>query len=151
MGILRDYYFARSNFVPDAPLFLSLTDSSSGEVFTRSGPVPQYTRDYGLFARLTGPAGNRIVVMAGIGDVGVSAVVRAMHSEGSDEQSATLRAAAGIEAGDDFELLIEADGHSRTDLDSMVLRALPLRTEGVSPTTGLMSVPATPAAPQPGC
>jgi hypothetical protein len=136
MGILRDYYFTRSNFEPDEPLFLSLTESSSGEVFTRSGPVPQYNRDYGLFARLTGPAGNRIVVMAGIGDVGVSAVVRAMHSDGSDEQGAAVRAAAGIDAGDDFELLIEADGHSRTDLDSMVLRALPLRTPDASPVTG---------------
>ena len=151
MGILRDYYFTRSNFAPDAPLFLSLTESSSGEVFTRSGPVPQYNRDYGLFARLTGPAGNRIVVMAGIGDVGVSAVVRAMHSDGRDEQGAAVRAVADFEVGDDFELLIEADGHSRTDLDSMVLRALPLRTHGASPTTGLTSATPPSAEPQAGC
>jgi hypothetical protein len=139
MGILRDYYFTRSNFAPDAPLFMSLTDSISGEVFTRSGPGPQHNRDYGLFARLHGPAGNRIVVMAGIGDVGVSAVVRAMHSGGGDEQSATLRDAAGIDAAHDFELLIEAKGHSRTDLDFTVLRAIALRTSGASPATGTTS------------
>ena len=141
MAILRDYYFARSNFAPDAPLFMSLTDSSSGEVFTRSGPGPQHNRDYGLFARLTGPAGNRIVVMAGIGDVGVSAVVRAMHSDGGDEQSAASRDAAGIDAGHDFELLIEAKGHSRTDLDFTVLRAMRLRGSGASPATGPASTP----------
>ena len=142
MGILRDYYFTRSNFAPDAPLFMSLTDSISGEVFTRSGPVPQYNRDYGLFARVTGPDGNRIVVLAGIGDVGVSAVVRAMSSDRGDEQSAALRGAAGIEAGHDFELLIEAKGHSRTDLDFTVTRAMPLHAPGEPPANKPASAPA---------
>ena len=145
MGILRDYYFTRSNFAPDAPLFMSLTDSSGGEVFTRSGPGPQHNRDYGLFARLTGPAGNRIVVMAGIGDVGVSAVVRALHTDAGDEQIAGFRDAAGIDAGNDFELLIEAKGHSRTDLDFTVLRAMPLGTSGPSPGAGPISTPASAA------
>ena len=78
MAILKDYYFSRSNFSSDAPLYMSLARPASGEVFTRSGPVPQHNRDYGVFARFTGPAGNQIVVFAGIGDVGVSAVVRSL-------------------------------------------------------------------------
>ena len=144
MAILRDYYFTRSNFAADAPLFMSLTNSHSGEVFTRSGPGPQHNRDYGLFARFTGPAGNRIVVLAGIGDVGVSAVVRAMHSDSGREVSEALLDTAEIGGAQDFELLIEAEGHSRTDLDFAIVGAYPLRASGVS-----ASPPALPPATEP--
>lgn len=146
MGILRDYYFTRSNFSPDSPLFMSLTSSQNGEVFTRSGPGPQYIRDYGLFARLTGPTGNRIVVLAGIGDVGVSAVVRAMHSDSGREGSKALLDSAGIDGARDFELLIEAEGHSRTDLDFAIVGAYPLRASGVSASPPALEPPSAAAA-----
>jgi hypothetical protein len=126
-GILRDYYFTRSNFIAEPPLLVTLTNVGNGERFTRSGPGPQHNRDYGLFARVTGPAGNRIVMMMGIGDVGVSAVVRAMHAGAGRERTDELLGAAGIGATQDFELLVEAEGHSRTDLDFEILGAYALR------------------------
>ena len=146
MGILRDYYLTRSTFAAEAPLFMSLTNSHTGEVFTRSGPGPQHNMDYGLFARLKGPAGNQIVVLAGIGDVGVSAVVRAMHSNSGREASETLLDTAGIGGAQDFELLIEAEGHSRTDLDFAILGAYPLRASGVSAAPPVAEPPAATAA-----
>ena len=130
MALLRDYYFTRSNFSVDSPLFMSLTHFDSGEVFTRSGPGPQHNRDYGLFARFAGPSGNQILVFAGIGDVGVSAIVRALHTADGHQKIDTLLRSAQVHAAQGFEVLIEAEGHSRTDLDFRVVGVYPLRAPG---------------------
>jgi len=130
MALLRDYYFTRSNFSIDSPLFMSLTHRDSGEVFTRSGPGPQQNRDYGLFARFSGPTGNQILVFAGIGDVGVSAIVRSLHTDDGRQHIDALLRSAQIDAAQDFEVLIEVEGHSRTDLGFRVVGVYPLRAAG---------------------
>ena len=135
MAILQDYYFSRSNFTTDAPLFMSLAHTASGEVFTRSGPVPQHNRDYGVFARFAGPAGNQIVVFAGIGDVGVSAVVRSVTSVAGTERIESLLRERDLDVARGVEVLVEADGHSRTDLDFRVVGAYALRTHETPLTT----------------
>ncbi len=143
MAILKDYYFSRSNFTSDAPLFMSLAHTASGEVFTRSGPVPQYNRDYGVFARFAGPAGNQIVVFAGIGDVGVSAVVRSLTSHAGLERVEALLRDRELDVAHGVEVLVEADGHSRMDLDVRVVGAYALRAHETPQTTD--TLPATPS------
>jgi hypothetical protein len=88
--------------------------------------VPQHNRDYGLVARFAGPAGNAIVVLAGIGDVGVLAAVRALSTSAGIERVQALLDATNVDASGGFEVLVEADGHSRTDLDFRVIGAYAL-------------------------
>jgi len=133
MAILRDYYFSRSNFSSDPPLYMNLAHAESGEVFVRSGPVPQHNRDYGVFARFHGPVGNEILVFAGIGDVGVSAIVRSLAGGAGLEQIEPMLGAERLHAEQGFEVLVEADGHSRTDLDLRVIGAYALRTAAPTP------------------
>jgi hypothetical protein len=90
--------------------------------------VPQHNRDYGVFARFAGPAGNQIVVFAGIGDVGVSAVVRSVTSVAGIERIESLLREHDLDVARGVEVLVEADGHSRTDLDFRVVEAYALRT-----------------------
>ena len=96
----------------------------------RSGPVPQLNRDYGIVARFTGPAGNQILVLTGIGDVGVLAAVRSAGTDAGIGQVEALMRAAEIEPAAGFEVLVEADGHSRTDLGLRVLGAYALGAGG---------------------
>jgi hypothetical protein len=136
MALLRDFYFTRSNFNAEPPLFMGLADLATGEVFTRSGPGPQHNRDYGALARFVGPAGNQILIFAGIGDVGVSAVVRSSSSRESLEHIEALLREQRLDASKGFEILIEADGHSRTDLGFRVLGAYALKNATApAPTT----------------
>jgi hypothetical protein len=132
MATWRDYFLGKSNFTAEPPLFMSFA-RKDGEVYMRSGPVPQHNRDYGIVARFTGPTGNEIVVLTGIGDVGVLAAVRVAGTRlGIDQIEAQLRASeVDVDAG--FEVLIEADGHSRMDLGARVVGAYPLGVSTASP------------------
>jgi hypothetical protein len=126
MGILKDYYFARSNFAPESPMFLTLTRMASGEVFARSGPVPHHNTDYGLFARFVGPAGNELIVFSGIGDVGVLAAVRSLSSDTGLVHIEALLQSQSLDVSRGFEVLVEAAGHSRTNLDFRIVGAYAL-------------------------
>ena len=128
-SILRDYYFARSNFESNPPLFMSLVDTSTGTTYLRSGPVPQHNKDYGLVARFTGPAGNEILVFAGIGDVGVLAAVHSFSTQRGAARIEEMLRSTEVEISNGFEVLLEADGHSRTDLDLRVVGVYPFGAE----------------------
>lgn len=125
MGILRDYYLTRSNFRMKQP-YLDVLRAATGRVFARSGPLPSRNTDYGLFARFPGPSGNQIVIFSGIGDVGVLATTRALNSEAGMKQIKDSIESSGLEVSNGWEVLLEADGHSRTDLDFRVLDVLPI-------------------------
>ena len=125
MATWREYFLARSNFTVEPPLFMSFA-RKDGEVFMRSGPVPQLNRDYGIVARFAGPTGNQILVLTGIGDVGVLAAVRSAGTAAGIDEVETLMRSAEIDAADGFEVLVEADGHSRTDLGVRVVGAYAL-------------------------
>ena len=125
MAKWREYFLARSNFTAEPPLFMSF-ERKDGEVFMRSGPVPQLNRDYGIVARFAGPTGNQILVLTGIGDVGVLAAVRSAGTAAGIDQVETLMRSAEIDAAAGFEVLVEADGHSRTDLGVRVVGAYAL-------------------------
>jgi hypothetical protein len=132
MATWRDYFLGKSNFTAEPPLFMSFA-RKDGEVFTRSGPVPQHNRDYGIVARFTAPTGNEVVVLTGIGDVGVLAAVRAAGTEpGIHQVEAGLRAAE-VDVGAGFEVLVEADGHSRMDLGARVVGAYALGASTAAP------------------
>jgi hypothetical protein len=133
MGILRDYYFARSNFAPDQPLFMTLQHSATGNVYERSGPGPQHNTDYGLVAAFVGPAGNRILVIAGIGDVGVSAAVRAIGTRSGLKLLDPALRSLPRTTSTEIEVLIEAVGHSRTDLGIHVVGAYPFGPHDAAP------------------
>ena len=128
MGILRDYYFSKSNFVAETP-FLELVHAGSGTAYTRSGPVPGTNIDYGLFASFKGPTGNDIVVMTGLSDVGVLASARSLTKAGSTREIARMADSSREPLSQGFEVLLEVDGHSRTDLDYRIVGVygLPLR------------------------
>ena len=125
MATWREYFLARSNFTAEPPLFMSFA-RKNGEVFMRSGPVPQLNRDYGIVARFAGPAGNQILVLTGIGDVGVLAAVRSAGTAMGIEQVENVMRSAEIDPAAGFEVLVEADGHSRTDLGVRVVGAYAL-------------------------
>jgi hypothetical protein len=125
MATWREYFLARSNFTAVPPLFMSF-ERKDGEVFTRSGPVPQLNRDYGIVTRFAGPTGNQILVLTGIGDVGVLAAVRSAGTASGIDQVEALMRSAEIDATAGFEVLVEADGHSRTDLGVRVVGAYAL-------------------------
>jgi hypothetical protein len=132
MATWRDYFLGKSNFTAEPPLFMSFA-RKDGEVFMRSGPVPRHNRDYGIVARFTGPTGNEIVVLTGIGDVGVLAAVRAAGTEPGIRQIEAELRAAEVDVGAGFEVLVEADGHSRMDLGARVVGAYALGSSTAAP------------------
>lgn len=138
MGILRDYYFTRSSFSVEPP-YLNIARPGTGDVFARSGPLPDRNLDYGLFARFTGPSGNQILVFSGIGDVGVSATARSLNTIEGMREIDDLLASSAIDVSSGWEVLLEVDGHSRTDLDFRLLGPFPLEghrpAHGVTPST----------------
>jgi Ca2+-binding RTX toxin-like protein len=74
-----------------------------------------------VFARLIGPSGNQILVFSGIGDPGVLAVARSLNmAEGMHQIDDAIESSA-IDVTHGWEVLLEVDGHSRTDLDFRVL------------------------------
>jgi hypothetical protein len=133
MAILRDYYFSRSNFLAEGPLYMRLVHDATGVEYVRSGPVPQHNKDYGLVARFAGPSGNHILVFSGIGDVGVLAAVRSLGTQAGLDRIGALLSSTDIEVASGFEVLLEAEGHSRTDLDYRVVGAYPLARERIKP------------------
>ena len=132
MATWRDYFLGNSNFMAEPPLFMSFA-RKDGEVFTRSGPVPQHNRDYGLVARFTGPTGNQILVLTGIGDVGVLAAVRFAGTELGIDQLETVLRTSEIDTHEGFEVLVEADGHSRAELGTRVVGAYALGESSAAP------------------
>jgi hypothetical protein len=129
MGFLREYYFGKSNFCSEPPLFMTLTHIAHGDAYVRTGPVPERNTDYGLFARFLGPSGNQILVFTGIGDVGVLAAVDSLSRSDGIGQVEQLLRSAEMDLSSGFEVLIEADGHSRTDLGFRVVGAYRLSAQ----------------------
>ena len=85
-------------------------------------------RDYGYVAAFKGPAGNRIVVIAGARDTGLMQAAEAMASP--DALKALAKSAGG---GDSFEALYEAEGIGRSSLGGRLVVAAP--RSGVNPWT----------------
>jgi len=123
LGVLRAPVFAGSRFsVGDT--YDQLVDDVGHHLYLsqEGGPNPgdRSRRDYGYVAAFRGPAGNRIVVIAGARDTGLQQAAEAMASP--DALKALLKTAGGK---DDFEGLYEVEGMGRSGLGSRLVVASP--------------------------
>ena len=117
MGVLGDYFLRTSNFSVESP-FLGLSRKDTGETFAWSGDLFGQTRDYGLFAKMSGPGQGEIVVFTGISGIGMLHAVRALTDQASShELERYLRTTLnGIPSG--VEVLFEVLGYDRVDLEA---------------------------------
>ena len=117
MGVLGDYFLRTSNFSVESP-FLGLRRKDTGETFAWSGDLFGQTRDYGLFAKMSGPGQGEIVVFTGISGIGMLHAVRALTDQAnSRELERYLRTTLnGIPSG--VEVLFEVMGYDRVDLEA---------------------------------
>lgn len=127
MGILRDIAFTGSQFkIGDT--YDELIDRKSNRVYVSQSSVSindntRY-RDYGYFATFSGPAGNRIVILAGTRDVAMTHTAEAVSHIDSLEQ---LVSTAGT--SDNFEALYAVDAIDRMNLDGKLVQADKLNTK----------------------
>ncbi|HLZ75582.1 helix-turn-helix domain-containing protein [Phenylobacterium sp.] len=123
LGVLRDPVFAGSRFSV-GETYDELQDNVSHRHFVSQGGGPSQgdvnRRDYGYVAAFKGPAGNRIVVIAGARDTGLQEAADAMANP--DALKALAKGAAGA---DNFEALYEAEGIGRSSLGGKLIVAAP--------------------------
>ena len=124
MGVLRDAVFSGSRFsVGDT--YDELIDGRTRRRYDSQGGGPDSNGamyvDYGYVSTFRGPAGNRIVVVAGTRDVALMQAADAATSRPGVRQMAT----AG-QTPDAFEALFEAQGMSRLNVAGKLLLASPL-------------------------
>ncbi|MCR5879349.1 helix-turn-helix domain-containing protein [Phenylobacterium sp. J367] len=122
LGPLRDPVFAGSRFrVGDT--WDELVDQRSGQTFLsqEGGPArgPETQRDYGYLASFAGPEGSRVVVIAGMRDVGL------MQAAEAAVRPDVLKAIGGTGAGG-VEALFEANGVRRASIAGRLVLSSPL-------------------------
>lgn len=104
--------------------FDELIVKETGDVYVSGGGLPSASRnyrDYGLFATFPGPAGNRLMVVAGTRDAGLMQTAQAVSDP---RHVARLEAAAPdapLGASPSFEVLYEVSGLDRTNLDAAIV------------------------------
>ena len=124
MGVLRDAVFAGSRFsVGDT--YDDLIDGRTRRHYSSQGGGPDSNGamyvDYGYVSAFKGPAGNRIVVVAGTRDVALMQAADAATSSSGVKQMIQSGQSA-----DAFEALYEAEGMSRLNVAGKLLTASPL-------------------------
>lgn len=124
MGWLRDVALAPSRYsIGDT--FDDIVDQPTGQHFAsqggRSDADGSMYRDYGYVSTFRGPAGNRVVVIAGTRD---AALMQAAEDwTRRDKLQEAARQAGGADA---FEALYEVDGMNRLSIGGRLVRASPL-------------------------
>ncbi|WP_144097334.1 hypothetical protein [Croceicoccus sediminis] len=125
------------DFGPDLE---GLVDRESGETFMADNMnltderTPR--RDFAYIASLSGPAGNRIMVIAGLGDAGVK---RAAQLVNDREQLDRLR--QGAETSDDgFEALFRVRTLGNVDVGASLIFSRSLRVEDIWDNSGEVPV-----------
>lgn len=125
LGWLRDPVFDASGFSVGAT-YDELIDRSTGKHYlsdaleSNEGGRPR--RDYGYLASLPGPAGNRILVVAGTQDAGVMQAAEVASDPA--ELAKIEKLTKGAEA---FEALFEVRTIGNLNIDSTLVVARPLR------------------------
>lgn len=124
LSLLRDPVFAESRFAIGES-YDEVIDAQTGETYVSEGFTPGtyegMYRDYGFFSSFEGPAGNRIVIVAGARDAGVTGVAERVAGPGA------LRAFDDATGGAaSFEALFEVEGQQNISLDARLLAAAPL-------------------------
>jgi hypothetical protein len=100
-----------------------LRDRVTGREFAPSTGRRESASDYGLFASLRGPSGNRILIFASVGsDLGLLPLMRyATSTHGLEELRARL--AGNGQLPDEFEAVMAVSGYYRTDLSAEMVDA----------------------------
>lgn len=127
MGMLGDTVFAGSRLSPGST-FDELVDAGSKATYVSKGAGTlsgdsRYT-DYGYLSTFPGPAGNRIVILAGTRDTGV------MHSAEAATHAAVINEISQqAGASTSFESLHEVHGVAKASISARRVFAAPLKVE----------------------
>lgn len=129
LGLLKEMVFAGSRFT-FGDTYDELIDTNGRHYITQEGgPDParadQKHKDFGYFSTFTGPNGNKIVVVAGMRDIGV------MQTSEAATDVDTLQAMTGQTRASAFEALYEVEGMRRINLGGHLLVVSPLRTDRI--------------------
>jgi hypothetical protein len=123
LGVLRAPVFAGSRFTI-GETYDELVDVASHKRYTSQEGGPSQgdaqRRDYGYVTAFKGPAGNRIVVIAGDRDTGLAQAAEALSSP--DALKALAKSAG---SADGFEALFEAEGIGRSSLGGRLVLVAP--------------------------
>lgn len=130
LGMLGDSVFAASRVSPGGS-FDELVDSKTNTTYlstampARGGGDSSY-RDYGYFSSFDGPAGNRVLIIAGTRDAGVQQVAEAVSRRESLDELTTKAAKASS-----FESLYEIYGVGQASIKAKLLFVNEMRNVNV--------------------
>ncbi len=126
LGILREPVFAGSRFTV-GETYDVLIDTVGKRRFAsqEGGPdrADQQQRDFGYFSSFPGPNGNRIVIIAGARDMGLTQM-----AEEAVSPTALAAMAAASGKADAFEALYDVQGVRRSNFGGRLLLASPLKS-----------------------
>ncbi len=128
LGLLRDEVFAGSRYRV-GETWDELKDAQTTRTFSsQEGGVDTQARqrDYGYLSTFEGPSGNRIIVIAGMRDVGLNQI-----AEAAVNPIALKGIAAGAGGAAAFEALYQADGLRRAGLSGQLVQSSPLQTRKI--------------------
>lgn len=128
LGLLRDPVFAGSRFTVGETWDVLIDQVARRRYASQEGgPAnPGQQTDLGYFSAFRGPAGNRIVILAGARDMGLSQITEEATSLAA--LAAIRNATGGAEA---FEALYEVQGFQRSNVGGALKVAVPLRTDRI--------------------
>jgi hypothetical protein len=130
LGMLGDSVFAASRVSPGGS-FDELVDSKTNTTYlstampARGGGDSSY-RDYGYFSSFDGPAGNRVLIIAGTRDAGVQQIAEAVSRRESLDELTTKAAKASS-----FESLYEIYGVGQASIKAKLLFVNEMRNVNV--------------------
>ncbi len=122
LGLLREPVFHGSRYAVGVN-YDQLIDRRTQARYASEEGGPErrsQTRDYGLISSFEGPTGNRVLVVAGMRDMGLMQAAETL----SDPQ-AIKRLTEMLNGAGDFEALIEAEGLQRQSLTGRIVQAAP--------------------------
>lgn len=129
LGLLRDPVFAGSRFSVGETYDVLIDHVAQKRYASQEGgpnEANEQQRDIGYFSTFKGPAGNRIVIIAGARDMGMTQTAEEVTNPAMLEQ---IRKA--VNGADAFEALYDVQGFRRANLGGHLVVAAPLRTEGI--------------------
>ncbi len=120
LGLLSDFYFDISNFSASHD-FTRLTNTQTKNEFLLQGNRSQRHTDYGLFARMSSPAKNKIYICTGMTDTAVIQTVKTVISNefSTSILNSPLNETESLPAN--FESLLEVAGYNRDNITSKLL------------------------------
>jgi len=130
LGMLGDSVFAASRVSPGGS-FDELVDAKTNATYLSTAMPTQGSgdlsyRDYGYFSTFEGPAGNRVLIIAGTRDTGVQQVAEAVSERA---QLADLTQRAGKSAS--FESLYEVYGVAQASIKAKLLFVSEMRNVNI--------------------